>query len=73
MKTDSRVKHDDKTEKHFPVRQIRFICKHAGKPRIRNRGIRPVQAYMPCKYPMSLRLKLDVNSEHYKIKCKFMK
>ena len=64
MKTDScKKKTEDKSlcQSDFPFQQIRFTCKHSGKPRIRGQGKRPVQAYLPCECPMVLRLKLDHN------------
>ena len=69
MKTDSSKKVDDKSIDHskFPFQQIRFTCKHAGKPRMRGQGKRPLQAYLPCECPMFLRLKLDVNRMKYVI------
>ena len=67
MRTDSSVKNEDKSQTSFPFRQIRFTCKHSGKPRVRGQGKRPVQAYMPCECPMSVRLKLDANAQCYKI------
>ena len=70
MKTDSsKKKTEDKSlcQSDFPFQQIRFTCKHSGKPRIRGQGKRPVQAYLPCEWRMFLRLKLDHNEMHYKI------
>ena len=69
VKTDSSKKTEDKSISHsdFPFQQIRFTCKHAGKPRIRSQGKRPLQAYLPCECPMFLRLKLDQNKMQYKI------
>ena len=66
MKTDSSVKNDEESLS-FPYRQIRFACKHAGKPRIRGEGKRPVQAYLACECPVVLRLKIDPKVEKYKI------
>ena len=68
MKTDSSQKSDEGSTSQFPFRQIRYTCKHSGKPRARGNGKRPVQAYLACECPVSLRLVLDAKNKNYKIK-----
>ena len=69
MKTDSSKKTEDKSVSlsDFPFQQIRFTCKHAGKPRVRGEGKRSMQAYMPRECPMFLRLKFDHKEMQYRI------
>lgn len=48
MKNDSSSKNDEESMS-FRYSQIRFACIHAGKPRIRGEGKRPV-LILPCEY-----------------------
>ena len=41
MRTDSSQKNDEDSPSQFPFRQIRFTCKHSGKPRSRGNGKGP--------------------------------
>ena len=67
MRTDSSQKNDEDSPSQFPFRQIRFTCKHSGKQQSRGNGKRPVQAYLACERPVSLKLVLDNKCKQYKI------
>ena len=63
MKVDSSHKNDIESTL-FPYRQIRFSCKHAGKPRIRGED----QAFLACECPVVVRLRYDAKSQNYCLK-----
>ena len=56
MKTHSSKKMAEETVSlpDFSSQQIRFTCKHVGKPRVRGEGKRPIQAYMYMPYEWSM-------------------
>ena len=49
----------------FPYKMVRYLCKHAGKPRVRGQAKRPVQQYLATGCEAVVRIHLDSTGQKY--------
>ena len=49
----------------FPYKMVRYLCKHAGKPRSRGQAKRPVQQYLATGCEAVVRIHLDSTGQQY--------